>query len=471
MANEDRRRWAAAVFWFWAALDLAAGASLGLWELSALWLGAEEALWFCREGGFSLGKSGRFLLERVHPAGWRFLFLAVLYLGAEAVSLLWSPAPALLMSKYLGMGAMGVGCLGIFLFCPDKDGRLLVMGALGMAGCLAALLAILPAVVPALPAPYRLRLTLRIDYNTFAQTVLLGGAAASCVLLARRRPGREWLLAGVWILCLPVVFLSASRRGVLLLGPVLAVVAWAAWREGLGGKKLALAGGTIAAGSLWGIFLLRMGLERRPAGGLELSAGQRYAAMADGSFVEKRLAIWGEVLEELSRYSPLQWLAGKGAGWNILLFYRREMPRLQQLYGSWEDGTMSAHNFLLADLLDGGLIRLLLELLLLGALALCLWGVARPSWEQAFLLCVLGVSGASCLISNRYGLWGDRFFWLACTGCLLLPLPFQSKEAQGDENPLYDDQRPPSRRRADLPPGGPAPGPGGVAGGDPEPGV
>lgn len=469
--TQRRRQWSAAVFLFWSALDLAAGDSLGLWELSALWLFGELLLWFCREGEFSPRRAWCLFLHRVSPAGGCLLLLGGAYLGLELCSLLWSPVPGLALPKYPAVAVMALGGAGTLLFLEGRRGRVALLAAVGAAGILAALLSWLPAVFPQLPAFYRLRLSLRVDYNTFGQVVLLSGAAASCALLAGGRKDAFWAGAGIWAICLPAVFLSASRRCLLLAPAVVGVVLWAAAREKVRPGVLL---GTAAAGGLgaWAAtVLLRHGLERRPLGPAELSAGARYAAMADGSFAEKRLAIWEEGFRELSGYTPAQWIFGKGAGWNIRLYDARPMPRLEALYGGWEEGTMSVHNFLLADLLDGGLLRLLAGVLLLLMLAVCLWGVPRPAWERGFLLCCLGVSGFSCLISNRYGLLGDRFFWIGGILSMALPLAHSPKEASACENPLCDDQRPSPRRCADLPPGSPSPGPGGVAGGDPQPGV
>lgn len=101
-----------------------------------------------------------------------------------------------------------------------------------------------------------------------------------------------------------------------------------------------------------------------------------------------------------------------GPGNLLTEFIRRELRR----------GALSAHSALLADLLDGGILKAAALIWLLGA---CGWGclklLLRESGRGLAIGMILGFTVLSNLVSNRYGLLYDRAFLLFYPLLLLKP--------------------------------------------------
>ena len=302
------------------------------------------------------------------------------------------------------------------------------------------------------PLEYLLRFSLRRDYNMYATALFIGWICCFFLLCGKERPG--WALAGT-ALILPVLLLSGSRRVMLAVPVAAAAAAWRLISSGKGRLRRRTAavlgcGMTVLAASL----LLQsalMGLSSSPkainrvsgggSGSGQTAAAERYETIGHGSMLTKRRVIWGIALEELSDYSPAEWFFGRGGGENIRLYDRTGKP-LDGVYPDRElrRGALSAHSALLADLLDGGILKAAALIWLLGA---CGWGCLKlllrePERGLAVGL-ILGFTILSNLVSNRYGLLYDRAFLLFYPLLLLKP-----ERGNPDESPNCNADHPAS---------------------------
>ena len=409
-------------------VDLAASSSFGILELTAAFLLICMISWVWK----APKEPAAFFLSRPTAVKCFFCLLAA-YLIWDAVGLLYSPSLAYALPRYQGE-ALG-GCLFAGICAASAQGQdwrspRPLAQALWWGGLLAAALAVLGGLWPDLfHPPYALRLSLRRDYNVFATALLVGWCCGLWYLGTDEKRDSRFrnvaLCAGT-VLCLVPVLLSGSRRCLLLLPICMALLlpAWL-WREMKAGKGASAAGLlAVTVVILWSATALFHGYMTRqyqrygpPAGTVEgeTSLSDRYDTIADASMLEKRLLIWRAGARTLTGFSAVEWIAGRGAAYDIFLYDGLDDPQLTASYGGADTtGTMSAHNFLLADLLNGGMVKLLLVLGVSASLLCCWIRIIRQDPFYGLLLaCLLGIAYFGNLISNRYGLLYDRVFWLA----------------------------------------------------------
>ena len=94
------------------------------------------------------------------------------------------------------------------------------------------------------------------------------------------------------------------------------------------------------------------------------AALERYLPVENGG-ESKRKLLWELAIRQYRGYSATEKLFGRGFGADALLYRISDDPRLLQAYPPQSREQLSAHNFLLTDLLNGGLVQM--------ALGVCVW--------------------------------------------------------------------------------------------------
>ena len=160
----------------------------------------------------------------------------------------------------------------------------------------------------------------------------------------------------------------------------------------------------------------------------------------------KRFAIWKIALNELKTYRSAELLAGRGGGYQIVL-YDDVGEELDPYYPDRDArrGTLSAHNMMLADLLDGGILKLSAEFVLLAALLMTLapFLFRNPPMGLAYGM-ILGLSVVGSMVSNRYGLLYDRYFIIFAALCAARAAQSGEEGTTAYEN-RHADHRSPAR--------------------------
>lgn len=418
-------------------LELAAAGSFYLLEVSVAALAAAFFLLWWGHCRFSLSRCWE---EIRRPLGrlWWVPALTAGYLAVDLFSFLYGPGRAFAWQKYKAAAPFAFVGLCICICCRGERERERVLKAVCWASAVSGAAAWISVIGGGalIPLCYSWRMTLRRDYNMFA-VALLSGLFTSAYLAAKKpSPLRIWACALLWAELLPEVWLSGSRRALLMLVPggalLLGVLLYRAGREGKKALCRALAALAVAA-ALTALLAPAAGalMERRyerqgpvAAEGGGTTAAQRYETAVTGGLFSKRALIWRAALREAASYRGAQVLLGKGGGWNILLYDTVEDPELEAAYAYLDGakGLLSAHSFLLADFLEGGLLRLLSGAAALagyGFAALALW--RSDGADGAFYGVMLAVVLVDNLVSNRFGLLYDRMFWLFLP-CMLFTL-------------------------------------------------
>ena len=150
--------------------------------------------------------------------------------------------------------------------------------------------------------------------------------------------------------------------------------------------------------------------------GAQGSALERYEQIGQEGGSSKRMLIWSVALREYHGYDGGEKLFGKGFGYDVLLYRLSDDPALAESYEPQSRQLLCAHSFLLADLLNGGLVQAVLGVgvwFFIGAFLLRSLLLKR---RGAMFFCIaLGITFVNNAISNRYGFLYDKYFWLLLT--------------------------------------------------------
>lgn len=418
----------AVVFLF--VLELAAGASFYLLELALVCYGAAMLLVLLKM--FSAGPQA--LLQnfggKIKENSGAFGFLAA-YILWDLFTLSYSPAAEHFWPKYKVIAMMIAVTASFFLINWQRADIKKIFWSVGSAGIVTVFLTILNyTVLPLFPLYYTRRLSLRSDYNMFASVVffsflilffLISAGGGSC----RSKVFKICILAAVQ---LPVLVLSSSRRYFALIFPVSAVLAgdllWLTKREnGSLWKTSAALAATVAAVAAiaYGYDsyleqneekLLALPQAKWAAQG-EALPQERYAAIGKENQGSKRKLIWQISAGELQTFSAKELLVGRGFCYDNYLLRTSRDSRLLQAYPKEMRQVLSAHGFILADLLNGGGIKLVLAAGVWTCIFYRLFFLLKrqPFWGQMYWACFLTVL-LNNGISNRYGFLYDKLFWL-----------------------------------------------------------
>lgn len=365
----------------------------------------------------------------LHPTGWIWTMLG-LYIAVDIVSASYSVFPQGFWEKYrVVLLMLGLSALFLWSSRREKAKRLqLFYKIICAAGIAAAAISIINvAFLMLYPILYGRRLSLRLDYNMFSEVVLMGLIAGTYLLKDKRPLSVRFFF--LYLLCAPVIILSSSRRNTVFLG---AFAAWVFLREIFLSEKqkrfrivggwIALLMGIVCMTGLLQVFLdfqyekmqkteIPIALESAD------SALERYEQAAKQQGSSKRMLIWSEAVQKQAEYSKKEKLFGKGFGYDRLLYQITDNKELLQAYSPQSRTKLSAHCFILADLLNGGYIQMVLGLAVWGGIAFKIFALLIKKREGTmFFAITLGIVLINNLISNRYGFLYDKYFWLLLCG-------------------------------------------------------
>jgi hypothetical protein len=214
-------------------------------------------------------------------------------------------------------------------------------------------------VVPFLMDPergYPLGSSLRMDYNFYALSLLLG--MLSAFWLMKRDLSARWCTTA--LLCLPALVLAAllsgSRRGLIIVVcaiPILSVWLVIRGRHTLSGQRGAgISWKAVLAGLCLAAFLCALKLDSLTKYLSEAASADsfsdvmtRWATLGSGTYSDSRMHYWTVTMNRLSRFEPLDYVIGEGFAYTTDL---GADPDLIEDY---------PHNFLLSSMLYGGVMQ------------------------------------------------------------------------------------------------------------------
>lgn len=132
------------------------------------------------------------------------------------------------------------------------------------------------------------------------------------------------------------------------------------------------------------------------------------------NFWGQRSVIWDEAIKEVKKYNIIELLFGKGAGY-ATKYYEKDPTAsvISDLYGvdRLAENSMYPHNFILQDIMEGGIIKGFLSILLtIGfGIKLIVNLVTRGTQWLVPILSLLLI-GTNIMISYSYGFLGDVYY-------------------------------------------------------------
>jgi|GEM_PF-946650 len=369
---------------------------------------------------------------------WMIPLMLLLYIIIDLVSVTYSVVPHLGFDKYKVVVLMLFLSACVLLYVDNLQKLRTILLTFGLASAFTALFTIVNYLFFHIyPVYYTMRLTLRTDYNVFASTLLLGLLCIFYLFVTTERTLRTCVLFVLDAsLTLAVLFLSASRRIFLMLPFILGfwvciyLVKSKSVRGVLSAIAVVLAVSTLFCFGTLGMqnymrkqYLKYGSVGPTGSGGTsEGSAAERYETVCEGDFLSKRELIWKIAWDEFKGFTATQKFIGRGFAYDIALYDNVNNEQLSKEYANLQGkkGLLSAHNFILADLLDGGYMKAAIGIFMVGLLVWACFTLAFQSFATAAIYGnLLAVVVLNNLVSNRYGLLYDKFFYLFAVMMLL----------------------------------------------------
>lgn len=375
------------------------------------------------------------------------LISMAVYLSADAVTFFIFGDLALAWQKYRVVAVLMLLFVSLCALRHRPDLTKLLLLTVGISSVVVSTCTLAYYFLPLrLPLYYTARFSMRRDYNMYATQLVTGIVALVFGAIATKSKKVMIGLVAVLPAMLALSILSGSRRVLIMFPVVLTVLAAALIVAGvqLLGKRRAIAVigciVLVAVLTVTETTLFRHGLTRINAPGsqtrsiaqvpaAETELSERYETIRSSSILEKRKIIWGIAIDSLSKYSVPELIFGRGGGENISLYDEITTP-LDSIYPDRQArlGALSAHNMMLADLLDGGIVKFaaLLYLVLTVAISCILIALKRPFIGLPIGM-VLAVCMINSMVSNRFGLLYDRYFVFFAA---LAAIEYQAVKAQ-----------------------------------------
>ncbi len=368
-----------------------------------------------------------------------FFMILILYASVDILGFFISYEYQLLWEKYRVVITTLIVCLAIFISCDEGADIAEFKAVFVLSSLLISAITVTNYVLlPTFSVEYLLRLTLRRDYNVYAVVLFTGAVYGVFLPIRYSEINMEKICLSLISVAsvIPTMLLSGSRRVYLSLLPTAFI--WICSVMFLMKKKKVKERGLVMI-SAFGVTMTYLFIQIVTSGmegymlylyyspdseyvtalnnSAETTLQDRYDSIYTSNAMEKRNVIWGIALDEYLGYSTTEKIFGRGSGRDIVI-YNQSHSELVRVYGEEENyiGKLSAHNFLLADLINGGIVKVLIATLCLLSLAnmMIKYLFKKPISALPYGI-ITGVIMISMLISSRYGILYDKILLINTT--------------------------------------------------------
>lgn len=138
--------------------------------------------------------------------------------------------------------------------------------------------------------------------------------------------------------------------------------------------------------------------------------------LEDSQALDKRSTIWKIAIKSYRDYPLVNKIIGKGGSAHLDVYNQPENQKILNERVYWKvlpDNTVDPHNFLLVDLLNGGIILVGVTLLCMLTILVLLFKVFKKSIVDAYFIFVFSISTlGDIFISSRNGMFDNKFIWI-----------------------------------------------------------
>lgn len=130
----------------------------------------------------------------------------------------------------------------------------------------------------------------------------------------------------------------------------------------------------------------------------------------------KREFLWKMAIDTYFNYTNKEKVIGKGASAQVDIYNEPEnKAKRDKEYGVViADNTSHPHNFLLTELLNGGIILLSITLMILITVLILLIKILKKSpVDSCFIFILSSITFGDLFVDGRHGLLGSPYFWIS----------------------------------------------------------
>lgn len=283
------------------------------------------------------------------------------------------------------------------------------------------------------PMMYDKRISLIADYNVFSTVLMLGFVGISFTIINSRK---DFIRKAIYMIVIstiniPILYLSGSRRTILLLAAfILFFVIYCLIKRIVSKTEHKLKDiaflfiAIVVIGSLCQIQIAQFS---------EYSAGSTHHAhniqegtiegrmetIEEGSALDLRFMIWEAAVAWIGEMDLKEILIGGGGSYSSDVYDRRNDPinsEVVEYYGITNEtpkNILNPHNFILNDMLEGGIIKVILLLVMLVISLKYIIDVFHYDRDIAImLLWLFAILFATLMMSAKNGIFGNRMTWI-----------------------------------------------------------
>ena len=151
---------------------------------------------------------------------------------------------------------------------------------------------------------------------------------------------------------------------------------------------------------------------------------ETYQTIVSGTAMGKRKLIWNAALDKLAHTDAIRLLVGYGAAYSSDMYDDLSNPEVVKVHNAYGYSAtnpagknwMYVHNLFLQDLLDGGIVLLAIQLLVIGLAAVYTIKIlVRDPLRGAVLGVLYGILFVTLFLSSDRGMSSNKLFWLITT--------------------------------------------------------
>lgn len=149
--------------------------------------------------------------------------------------------------------------------------------------------------------------------------------------------------------------------------------------------------------------------------GFDINRGSE-EVLQDEEALNKRTTIWKMALNSYLEYPVINKIIGGGSSAHLDVYNEPENMKILSSEVYWKDlpdNTVDPHNFLLVDLLNGGIVLVLITLSCMVTILVLLFKLFKKSIIDTFFILIFSITILGDIaISSRNGIFDNKFIWL-----------------------------------------------------------
>lgn len=308
-------------------------------------------------------KSNRKLYIKYNNRILNIFIMLVLYILFDLIGIVYSPITDISFFRYSLIFSMLVFLLIVYIIFDTKKDIKLIFFTIGISSltiCIATLINYF--ILNGVSTSYRGGITMVPDYNVYTSQIIIGiSFLLISIVRLQNSIAKNTAYLFISIISITTLILSGSRRGIIFLVIISITLIYDYFfnvrkksniLSKLNVKKIiVIIIGVFLIGSLITFTYYFVSNQNN-----DLIISNKYKTILSEKLFTSRLVRWTFTLNEFKEFSISSKLIGKGTGYDKFIFFNK--------YGASTLGSDYPHNMLLTDLLNGGIVKVSILVLL-----------------------------------------------------------------------------------------------------------